>query len=144
LDPGRTESLLHDVLRLQLTQNPGAFLSLGASLSVQLRFVLFTAAAGTLLMGLVLAALFVKRLNRWGIGALALIAGGGASNLLDRLLDAGRVTDFLNVGIGPLRTGIFNIADMAILAGAILLLLGYRSTTASNNRFARSRESHLR
>jgi signal peptidase II len=95
-------------------------------------------------MGLVLAALFVKRLNRWGIGALALIAGGGASNLLDRLLDAGRVTDFLNVGIGPLRTGIFNIADMAILGGAILLLLGHRSTTASNNRFARSRESHLR
>jgi signal peptidase II len=142
LDTGRTESLLHDVLRLQLTENPGAFLSLGASLSEHLRFVLFTAADGALLIGLVLASLFVKRLNQWWIAALALIAGGGASNLLDRLIDAGRVTDFLNVGIGPLRTGTFNIADMAILGGAMLLMLGHRSATASNNE--RSRGSHLR
>jgi signal peptidase II len=35
----------------------------------------------------------------------------------------GRVTDFLNVGIGSFRTGIFNLADMAILAGALLLIL---------------------
>jgi signal peptidase II len=33
------------------------------------------------------------------------------------------VVDFLNVGIGPLRTGIFNVADMAITAAAILLAL---------------------
>jgi len=131
LNPERTESLLHDVLRLQLTENPGAFLSLGASLSEHFRFVLLTAAPGALLVGLVLAALFAKRLNHWRAGALALIAGGGASNLLDRLLDAGRVTDFLNVGIGPLRTGIFNMADMAILGGAMLLTLSHRTATES-------------
>ncbi|HXC20398.1 MAG TPA: signal peptidase II, partial [Steroidobacteraceae bacterium] len=59
----------------------------------------------------------------WRFIALALIAGGGISNLIDRLLYGGRVTDFLNVGIGSLRTGIFNVADMAILAGALLLIL---------------------
>ena len=48
---------------------------------------------------------------------------GGLSNLIDRLIYDGRVTDFLNVGIGSLRTGIFNLADMAILAGALLLVL---------------------
>jgi len=62
--------------------------------------------------------------------ALALLAGGGTSNLLDRLLYDGRVTDFLNVGIGSLRTGIFNLADMAIMAGALLLVLKKRASAA--------------
>ncbi len=30
--------------------------------------------------------------------------------------------DFLNVGIGTLRTGVFNVADVAIMIGAGLLL----------------------
>jgi len=55
--------------------------------------------------------------------ALGLVAGGGISNLIDRLFYDGRVTDFLNIGIGSFRTGIFNLADMAILAGALLLIL---------------------
>jgi signal peptidase II len=124
LNIGKTESLFHDVLRLQVTENRGAFLSLGASLSAHLRFVFFTAASAVLLLGLAFATLFAKRLSQWQIGALAMIVGGGASNLLDRLTDAGRVTDFLNVGIGPVRTGIFNLADMAILAGATFLVIG--------------------
>ncbi len=131
LAPFTTRSLMHDALRLQLTENAGAFLSLGASLPEHLRFVLFTAATGALLVGLSCAALFARRLDRWKAVALALIAGGGASNLWDRLMDAGRVTDFLNVGIGPLRTGIFNFADMAILGGAILLVWGGRAVAAS-------------
>ena len=34
----------------------------------------------------------------------------------------GSVIDFLNVGVGPLRTGIFNVADMAILLGVGIFL----------------------
>jgi signal peptidase II len=49
-----------------------------------------------------------------------LIVGGGVSNLIDRLRYGGYVVDFLNVGIGSLRTGIFNVADMAIMAGVII------------------------
>ena len=51
--------------------------------------------------------------------------------MIDRLLNEGRVTDFLNVGIGTLRTGIFNPADMAILAGALLLVLKTRTAPAA-------------
>jgi signal peptidase II len=130
LSTGDSESLFHDALRLELTDNPGAFLSLGASLSQDLRFVLFTAAVAALLTGLLLVALFAKRLHPWRVVGLALIAGGGTSNLLDRIMDGGRVTDFLNVGIGSLRTGIFNFADMAILAGAILVMVSYRAAHA--------------
>jgi signal peptidase II len=127
LHSGVTESLFSDSLRLQLTQNPGSFLSLGASLPEQLRFTLFTAAVAVILIGLVCAALFARRLSTTRFVALALVAGGGISNLIDRLLYDGRVTDFLNVGIGSLRTGIFNLADMAILSGALLLLLRMRA-----------------
>jgi signal peptidase II len=124
LASGVTESLFADSLRLQLVQNPGAFLSLGDSLPEQLRFTLFTAAAALLLIGLVCASLFARRLKPARVIPLALVAGGGISNLIDRLVFDGRVTDFLNVGIGSFRTGIFNLADMAILAGALLLILG--------------------
>ena len=131
LHSGVTESLLSDSLRLQLTQNPGSFLSLGASLPEQLRFSLFTAAVAVILAGLVCVALFARRLSTARFVALALVAGGGVSNLIDRLLYDGRVTDFLNVGIGSLRTGIFNLADTAILAGALLYVLRLRSSTST-------------
>jgi signal peptidase II len=123
LHTGVTESLFADSLRLQLTENPGSFLSLGASLPEHLRFTIFTAAVAVLLIGLVCVSLFARRLSKARFVALALVAGGGLSNLIDRLVYDGRVTDFLNVGIGSLRTGIFNLADMAILAGALLLVL---------------------
>lgn len=123
LQSGVTESLFSDSLRLQLTENAGSFLSLGAALPEPLRFGLFTAAVAIIVMGLVCAALFARRLSTSRFVALALLAGGGISNLIDRLLYDGRVTDFLNVGIGSLRTGIFNLADMAVLAGALLLVL---------------------
>lgn len=124
---GVTESLFADSLRFQLTENPGSFLSLGASLPEQLRFTLFTAAVAVIVVCLVCAALFARRLSTARFVALALLAGGGISNLIDRLVNDGRVTDFLNVGIGSLRTGIFNLADMAVLAGALLLVLRTRT-----------------
>ncbi len=123
LHSGVAHSLFAGSLRLQLMENPGSFLSLGASLPEHLRFTLFTGAVAVILAGLVCASLFARRLSTGRFVALALVAGGGISNLIDRLLYDGRVTDFLNVGIGSLRTGIFNIADMAILAGALLLIL---------------------
>src|SRR5271165_192552 len=122
LASGASESFFGDSLRLQLVENPGSFLSLGASLPEHTRFVLFTAAVAILLLCLVCASLFAVRLGPWRCIALALVAGGGTSNLIDRLIYGGRVTDFLNVGIGSFRTGIFNAADMAILLGALLLV----------------------
>jgi signal peptidase II len=67
---------------------------------------------------------------RWPTLALVgitLFIAGGSSNLLDRLT-RGSVIDFMNVGFGPLRTGVFNVADMAIMLGAGLVILSsYRT-----------------
>jgi signal peptidase II len=52
-----------------------------------------------------------------------MIGGGGIGNLIDRLTRGGRVTDFLFMELGPLHTGVFNVADMAITGGVIWLLV---------------------
>ena len=47
---------------------------------------------------------------------------GGIGNLWDRVIPDGRVIDFMDVGIGSLRTGIFNVADLCITTGVVLLV----------------------
>jgi len=48
------------------------------------------------------------------------VFAGGISNLIDRIL-WGSVVDFMSVGVGPLRTGIFNVADVAVMIGIALI-----------------------
>jgi signal peptidase II len=53
------------------------------------------------------------------------------SNLLDRVA-FGSVVDFINVGLGTVRTVIFNVVDMAIMLGAaIVVLAGLQESTTS-------------
>ena len=59
-----------------------------------------------------------------------LIAGGGLANFADRLPD-GRVTDFLDFGVGLTRWPTFNLADTAITVGIAALLLQLLFTPAS-------------
>lgn len=72
------------------------------------------------------------------VGALLIVAGG-ASNLVDRVVP-GSVVDFVNVGVGSLRTGIFNIADVALVAGIAFMLLR-RGGSEHPNRSAKRDDS---
>ncbi len=123
LAPGSLSSFAGDMFRLQYAENSGAFLSLGASLPDPWRHLVFTVMVGIFLLGLLGYLLFGRSLPSKAIICLALVFAGGISNLIDRIAYDGRVIDFLNLGIGPLRTGIFNIADMAITFGALFLAL---------------------
>ena len=109
-----------DMVRIQYARNRGGFLSLGGSLSPTTRFWLLTVMNGLILGGALLFLLLRKNLPLSVWIAIGLIIAGGLGNLIDRVRLNGEVIDFLNVGIGSLRTGIFNIADMAILAGEIM------------------------
>lgn len=117
----KTFSYLGDTLRLQLSYNRGAFLSLGHSLPDVLRYSLFSVGVCFMLIGALTFALLSKSGNFSMVLAISLFVAGGIGNLIDRIMHNGSVVDFLNVGIGPLRTGIFNIADVAIMGGAALL-----------------------
>jgi signal peptidase II len=118
LDPGVTISVFRDIVRLQHVENAGAFLSMGDALPSAVRAILFTFGGALLVVGAIIWTLRSQRLHTAQTIAAALICGGGLGNLIDRLCHHGYVTDFLNVGIGPLRTGIFNVADFALLLGA--------------------------
>jgi signal peptidase II len=108
-------SYLGDVFRLEYVRNTGAFLSLGSTLQEPLRTVLLQGFVAVLVTGLVAFAL-VRGRRRAQVAALALVAGGGHGQPVGRLL-SGAVTDFMNLGIGPVRTGVFNVADIAIMVG---------------------------
>ena len=113
------------ILTLLYTENSGAFLSIGSNLPGRVRATIFD---GVVAIALGAAALV---LFRGGVRSaadevsVALIIGGGIGNLIDRLRFHGRVTDFLYLSAGPLHTGVFNVADMAITIGIAWLVLSW-------------------
>jgi signal peptidase II len=122
LEGAAPRSFLADSVRIVYVENTGAFLSLGSRLPETVRSAIFIGLNGVVL--LVVAIVAIR--NRWsgwlGYGA-ALLVAGGFSNWIDRAT-SGYVVDFMNVGIGALRTGVFNVADMAIMAGVAMLIAG--------------------
>lgn len=122
LHPSGYYSFAGDTFRLQYAENSGAFLGLGANLPDPWRHLIFTVLVGIFLLALLVYLLRSTELTSLATVCLSLVCAGGLSNLIDRIAYDGRVVDFLNVGIGPLRTGIFNVADMAITFGALLML----------------------
>ena len=120
-------SYLGDAFRFQYATNDGAFLSLGSSLPDGARYLVLTVGVGVLLLAIALFSLFGKGLDTTQVFGYALIVSGGASNWFDRARFGGVVVDFMNMGLGRLRTGIFNVADLAIVAGiGVLLVHGWR------------------
>jgi signal peptidase II len=123
-------SYLADTVRLGYVENSGGFLSLGATLPPAFRTAFFTVATGLLLCALAIHA-SCRRGDRVARAGLALFLAGGLSNWLDRVA-RGSVVDFLNVGLGSVRTGVFNVADVAITAGvAIFVLAEFRKAQAA-------------
>lgn len=110
--------VLGEWVRLTLVYNPGA--AFGLHLGPYSRW---------LFMGLTLVALVVMwRLYRtgpsgapWRTWALALVCGGAVGNLVDRIRSVRGVVDFLDVGLGATRWPTFNVADIAVSTGAVIL-----------------------
>jgi signal peptidase II len=110
------------VLVLVYVENEGAFLGLGSRFPRPVRTVTFIAFPFVVL-GCMVVYLLKKGGISWGtLAGFSLIVGGGFGNLIDRLLRDGRVGDFIMIGIGGIRTGIFNFADLSVLAGCVVLL----------------------
>lgn len=114
----RPHEVLGDVLRITLAYNPGA--AFGLSLGAHSR-LLFTALA--LVVLLFLGRMYhVTRPQDWVQAfALGLVSGGAIGNVINRLWSERGVVDFLDVGIGDTRWPTFNVADIGITTGAILL-----------------------
>ncbi len=105
-------------------ENPGAFLGLGGGLSREVRFVIFALIVFFGLGGM-LWYLIKKENLRINLFAYSFILAGGFGNLWDRVFhEDGHVIDFMLMEIwGPLRTGVFNVADIFIVIGVLVALL---------------------
>lgn len=124
-------SYFHDSFRFQYVENTGAALSLGDSLPETASFWLLSILP--LVFLLAMAGYTIKRsgeISKLKLFAFALIISGGLGNIYDRIVYDRHVTDFMNMGIGNLRTGIFNFADICVTAGAVLMLVSYKKKVA--------------
>ena len=115
---------IFDTIRIGYAENTGAFLGLGSTLEPHLRFLIFTGLVGLFLFGLLIYIVLAKPMDKLSLAALSLVFAGGFSNFIDRAMNEGAVVDFLNMGVGGVRTGIFNVADVYIMIGAGLIIAG--------------------
>jgi len=121
---GDTNSYLNDTFRLIYVQNTGAALGLGDDLPPRFGFWLLGILPLLILSGLFFYAMKNARtLGPMKLLSFCLIFGGGIGNIFDRLMYNRHVTDFMNIGVGNIRTGIFNFADVCVTLGVILFLI---------------------
>lgn len=128
------QSFLAGTIRLEYAENPGGFLSLGGNLPEHIRPNLFVGCNVCLMLAMCGFLVLRRDISLALFVAVLCILAGGIGNLIDRVVNNGLVTDFINVGVGPLRTGIFNIADIAVTFGgiaAVMLTQGQASTEQS-------------
>ncbi|MEP7384412.1 MAG: signal peptidase II [Gemmatimonadota bacterium] len=112
--------IVGDVLRFTLTYNTGAAFS--TSLGDYSRWG-FTIMATIVLVILVRTLRTVGDNDVWQAAAIGLICGGAVGNLIDRLRHAAGVVDFIDIGVGDVRFWIFNVADMGVSIGAVMLVI---------------------
>ncbi len=113
-------SVIGDVVQLRLVYNQGA--AFGLDVGENSRWIFF----GLAIIALIVLGSMVRSTrpgDRFRLLALALVCGGAAGNLIDRVRSAQGVVDFVDIGVGGWRWPTFNVADSAITVGAIALAL---------------------
>lgn len=114
-------SFFHNFFQFSLIKNYGGFLGIVNVFPDNIRFFLLNVCVSFLLLGCLVYIFWSKSKPTHYSTPLVFVAGGGISNLIDRLLYDGGVIDFLSIGVGNFRTGIFNLADIYILVGSFVI-----------------------
>ncbi|MFI1744348.1 signal peptidase II [Thalassobellus sediminis] len=115
--------LISNYFSLHNVENEGAFLGMGSDLNPTLRIILLLILPIVVLGYILRYILKDKTLDKWSVFAFASIIGGGIANVFDRVV-FGSVTDFFYIRITDLlRTGIFNMADLSVTTGMIILVI---------------------
>ncbi len=111
---------------LTKVENTGAFLSLGEQIPAAIKFILLALLPLIILTGGTAYLITKSKLEKIPLIAACCVLGGGIGNIYDRLF-YGSVTDFMHISFGVLQTGIFNMADISVTVGVLLLLTWYYS-----------------
>jgi len=121
-DYGETKSLIGEKFIMQYVENQGAFLGMGSDMHPTLKLILLLILP-TIVLGYVIYYIIKnKELDRMSLIAFCCIVGGGIANVFDRIT-RGEVTDFFFINLGGVfKTGIFNVADVSVTTGMLMLL----------------------
>ena len=123
------QPFIGDVVRLRLAYNPGA--ATGISFGAHSREIIAV-------LALVVLALLVRLYRAtperdWKLGgACGLLVAGALGNLWDRLRSPQGVVDFIDVGVGATRFWTFNVADIGVSVGAVLMAVLLAREDAAN------------
>ncbi|TPV35793.1 signal peptidase II [Paucihalobacter ruber] len=122
IQKGEVIDVIGDVFQLYHVENKGAFLGMGSDMNDTMKLI-FLLILPVLVLGYVIYFIVKnKELDKLSLIAFCCIVGGGIANVYDRIV-YGKVTDFLHLDFGGVfRTGIFNVADMSVTTGMIILL----------------------
>jgi signal peptidase II len=112
--------VIGEYVRLTYIYNPGAAFGIQVGPYSREIFLVLSIVA---LVALFAMYWFTPAADRVRLMAISLICGGAIGNLIDRIRSPAGVVDFIDIGVGQTRWPVFNIADMAVTAGAIILAL---------------------
>ena len=122
IDATETIYLLNNTLILTRVENDGAMLGFGSEFSPNIKILLLQVLPILVLLLLLIRILITVNMNKWIVFSFACIIGGGIGNVIDRVL-YDQVTDFFFIDLGEyLKTGIFNMADVSVTIGVLLIL----------------------
>ena len=115
--------LIGEYFILTNVENSGAFLVMGSGFSPIMKSVFLIILPIIVLISIIIYVYRDKEIDKVSLIGFSIIIGGGIGNIFDRII-YGSVTDFLFIDLGGIfKTGIFNIADLAVTTGMILILL---------------------
>ncbi|MCF6294298.1 MAG: signal peptidase II [Flavobacteriaceae bacterium] len=119
---GSESEIIGNYFTLHNIENSGAFLGMGSDLNPTLKIILLLILPIAVL-GFVLRYVFKdKTIDKLSLIGFSCILGGGFANIYDRITRS-EVTDFFHIDLGGVfRTGIFNMADLSVSTGMIMIL----------------------
>jgi signal peptidase II len=118
LDINTPISYLYGLVQLALVFNSNGFASIFNRIPTAYTRIFLIPGVAFLLIICTFTLYRLHKINSKFSIPLALVIAGGTGNLIDRIFYNGAVTDFISIGISTFRTGIFNVADLALVAGS--------------------------
>lgn len=122
ITPNAAIHLLSNHITVTNVENTGAFLSVGSSLPKMVKNILLTLLPFVAVLFSLLYVFTKQNLPVSMLVAFCFVIGGGIGNVFDRMV-YGSVTDFLHLDFAIFKTGIFNMADLSIIAGFTMILI---------------------
>ena len=118
--PYQQIEIVGDWVRLTYIFNPGAAFGIYLGEHSRIIFLVLSLVALVALLGMYRVTPASQKVR---LASIALICGGAVGNLIDRVRSVRGVVDFIDIGVGAVRWPVFNVADVAVTTGALLLAI---------------------